>query len=147
MSARSHRPAVLDTGVLIHYAREDATYQAIEQQFGILQAGPEHHLLSSIVEGEALALARYRGWGDAKLAKLTSVLSQLVRINAGKRFVVDAYVQLYSVSRGSGRAMGQNDLWIAATALATAAELYTCDEDFCFLHPEFVTVRYVEETC
>ena len=146
MSARTRRPAVLDTGVLIHYARGDATYEAIEQQYGILDAGPEHHLLSSVVEGEALALAKYKGWGETRVAKLTSVVNHLVRIDAGKRFVVDAYVELYSVARAAGRGLGQNDLWIAATALATGAELYTCDDDFCFLAPEHITVHYIPVT-
>jgi len=146
MSPARERPAVLDTGVLVHYARRSPTYQAIEEQFGPLTAKPEYHILSTVVEGEALALANYQNWGQPKLSRLREMLGQLVRVNAGQRFVVDAYVGLYAVARSSGQAIGQNDLWIAATALATGADLYTCDDDFCFLSPQHLLVHYVPET-
>jgi len=145
MSSPARRLAVLDTGVLVHYCRQDATSRAIEEQFGILDRGPERHILSSIVEGEILALARHLGWGEDRVKRLQVVLGRLVRIDAGKRAVVDAYVELYCICRRNGQALGQNDLWIAATALAAGAELYTCDDDFSFLNPDPITVHYIPE--
>ena len=145
MSKSGRRPAVLDTGVLLHYARETKTYEAIEERFGLLKAAPEACILSSVVEGEALAFANYKKWGHAKLSRLKEVLDQLVRVNAGQRLVVDAYVSLYAVARSSGQAIGQNDLWIAATASVTKADLYTCDGDFSFLSPKYIVVHYIPE--
>ncbi len=138
---------LLDSNVLIHFARNDATAQEIENTHS-LTARSERPLLSSIVEGEVLALAKYSGWGTEKLKRLADLLAELVRVDAGLPEIVEAYVDLYCFARKSGKAIAQhdqNDLWIAATAQATAATLYTCDDDFNFLHPQHITVCYIPE--
>ena len=45
---------------------------------------------------------------------------------------------------GSHRIMGKNDLWIAATAMATGAELITTDKDFSHLDGHFLKVHYID---
>ena len=147
---QSHKElALLDTSVLIHLARNDSTGQVIEHQYALTERR-ERPLLSTIVEGETLALARYLGWGAKKAKVLQDLLHQLVRVDAGEPEIVNAYVELYNIARGSGHRMGQdsgqNDLWIGATALATRAEIYTCDKDFNWLHPQYLTVHYIPES-
>ena len=81
---------------------------------------------------------------------LQDLLHELVRVNAGEPEIVNAYVELYNIALGSGQSMGQesgqNDLWIAATALATRAEIYTCDKDFNWLHSQYLTVHYIPKS-
>ncbi len=47
-------------------------------------------------------------------------------------------------TRSSGRSLGQNDLWIAATAHAAGAHLLTMDTDFDELHPSFLTRTWID---
>ena len=42
--------------------------------------------------------------------------------------------------------MGKNDLWIAATAMATGATLLTTDKDFDHLDPTFLTRDWIDPT-
>ena len=149
MSSGGGELALLDTSVLVHIAREDSTGREIERRHS-LSSRTEPPLLSSIVEGETLALAHDWGWGEEKMKMLRQLLHQLVRIDAGEPEIVEAYVELYCVARSTGQAMGQdsgqNDLWIAATAMATGAAIYTCDHDFDWLHPEHLTVYYIPQS-
>jgi len=137
--------ALLDTGVLIHLVRNDATGQAIEEEHS-LAARMERPLLSTVVEAEVRVFAALQKWGHGKLERLDDLLAELVRVGAGLPEVVEAYIELAPVAQRQGQAIAtqnQNDLWIAATARATGAVLYTCDKDFQFLDPDFVRVCYI----
>ena len=92
-----------------------------------------------------LALARGWGWGQSKMAQLHALLVELVRVDAGMREIVEAYAELYYEATRSGNARGENDLWIAATAQATGAALFTCDTDFAWMHPDHLTVCCIPE--
>ena len=137
---------VLDTSIFVHYARDDATARMIEEQYA-LTSRKEKPLLSSIVEGEILGFAEYRGWGKPAMDQLRRIFDQLVRVNAGEPEIVAQYSGLYVLARHAGQAMWehQNDLWIAATAMAAGAEIYTCDGDFDWLHPHQLTVIRIQE--
>ncbi|MCK4324197.1 MAG: PIN domain-containing protein [Armatimonadetes bacterium] len=149
MSSGGGELALLDTNVLVHLARGDSTGLEIERRHS-LSSRAERPLLSSIVEGETLALAHDWGWGEEKMKTLRQLLDQLVRIDAGEPEIVEAYVELYCVAKSTGQSMGQdsgqNDLWIAATAMAAGAAIYTCDHDFDWLHPKYLTVYYIPES-
>jgi len=137
--------ALLDTNVLIHLVRNDATGQVIEEKYS-LAARQERPLLSTIVEAEVKVFAAISGWGDRKLTRLDEILAELVRVEAGLPQVVEAYIEIAPVAQRQGQAIAtqnQNDLWIAATARAAGAVLYTCDKDFQFLDPDFVRVCYI----
>lgn len=139
------RLALLDTDVLVHLVRQDATGQAIEARYSFA-ARPERAVLSSIVEGEILGLAWYWNWGEAKRQALQELLAELVRVDAGLPEIVEAYAQLYAEATRGGKPRGENDLWIAATAKATAAALYTCNrKHFEWMDPEHVEVHAVEQ--
>ncbi len=137
--------ALLDTNVLIHLVRNDATGQVIEEKYS-LAARQERPLLSTVVEAEVKVFAAIGGWGDRKLARLDEILAELVRVEAGLPQVVEAYIEIAPVAQRQGQSIAtqnQNDLWIAATARAAGAVLYTCDKDFQFLDPDFVRVCYI----
>lgn len=59
--------------------------------------------------------------------------------------VLNAYADLSAHLKKSGRPIGQNDLWIAATARATGSVLLTIDSDFDVLQPAWIHVERVDQ--
>lgn len=144
MSAPSNPLVVLDTSVLVHLLRQDATGAAIEQELG-LAARTERPLVSVVTEGELRALAILWHWGEGKVGALGALLDQLVLVELGHAPLVQAYAELYAAATRLGQPRGENDLWIAATAKAAKAELVTCDTDFGWLGDYQVLVHYFAE--
>jgi tRNA(fMet)-specific endonuclease VapC len=95
-----------------------------------------------VVEGELRGLADWWGWGPARIAKLEQILSQLVRVSAGELEVVKCYGRLYAQQTKLGKKVGENDLWIAATATAIDGVVLTCDSDFLKFDPTLVKCVY-----
>ncbi|XXX76486.1 type II toxin-antitoxin system VapC family toxin [Sorangium sp. So ce134] len=124
----SEGPVVLDTNVVRQLARGneigrwlDATYR--------LQTRPLRPMISIVTVGELVAFARRRGWGADRSGKLHQVIQQLVVFDIN-RAIIDHYAAIHTFLVGSGRSVGDNDVWIAATAAATTALLITTDKDF-----------------
>ena len=140
----SHTLVLLDTNVPVHLARQDATGVWIEDQFA-LTARVDRPLISTIAEGEILGFARQRNWGATRMAELTRLPGEVVRVNAGLPEVVDAYADLTVLDLRGGHNTKDNDLWIAATAKATGAVLLTCDHDFIWLNPATITVYWIAQ--
>jgi predicted nucleic acid-binding protein len=65
---------------------------------------------------------------------LQAILDEVVWIDIDHPDILDAYGEIDHASRTSGRSMGKNDVWIAATAKVTKATLLTTDVDFDHLH-------------
>ncbi len=144
MIVPADRLVLLDSNVIVHLARDDPTGQWIEEHVGLTER-TQRPLLSTVVEGEVLGLARSWGWGGRRIAALDAIFAGLVRASPGLPEIVDTYAELYTESFRTGNPSGENDLWIAATAKVAGAVLVTCDADFNWLHPEHVEVCYVEE--
>lgn len=98
---------------------------------------PERPLCSVVSVGEALHIAsrKRNEWGATKRERLRELLANLVVVQLGFGDVVDQYARLGALSDAAGRHMDSNDLWIAATTVATKAILITTDTDFDALHP------------
>jgi len=135
---------LLDTNVVIHLARDDENGKKIERQFG-LTARPERPLISSISVGELLAMAYRRRWSDDKVAKLRTLVADLVQVSAGLGEVVENYARLQCEKLENGHPGEQNDLWIAATAKAAGAVLITFDKDFQWLDGKHITVNWIAQ--
>lgn len=144
MTVTPSAPVVLDTNVVVSLARNNATGQAIEAEHG-LSARADRPLISTVAEGEILGLARSWNWGEPKLRVLREVLAELVPVEAGLPEIVETYAALYAEATRKGKPRGENDLWIAATAMVFGAELITCDKHFLWLHPEHLTVCFIPE--
>ncbi len=100
---------------------------------------------STITEGEILGFARQRNWRATRMADLTRLLGEVVRVDAGLPEVVDAYADLTVLDLHGGHNTKDNDLWIAATVKATGAVLLTCDHDFDWLNPAIITVYWIAQ--
>jgi tRNA(fMet)-specific endonuclease VapC len=134
----------LDTNVLLHYVRDDALSHKIETQYQIIATGQP--LISVVTEAEMRTLAEEFTWGAGKRRRLENVLSLCTIVPIPFGNVVDAYVEISEYSRRVGRAMGKNDLWIAATAMVTGATLLTTDRDFTHLSPLFLILTWIDPT-
>lgn len=131
---------LLDTNVVLHLLRGNETGQRIDAAMG-LRARPERPLISVITMGEALAFARYRNWGSDRTNQLEAYLRELVVVDINNGAVLRKYAEIHTFLVRQGRAVGDNDVWIAAAAAATSALLVTTDADFDPLDPEHVKVR------
>ena len=144
MSERRQPLVLLDSTVLVHLLRGDATGRWIEDAYH-LTSRRDRPLLSTVAEGEVRGLALGWGWGSRKLDELERLLQQLVIVEAGLPAIVHCYAELYVEATRGGHPAGENDLWIAATAMVTQAELFTCDQDFGWLNAVHLPVRYITE--
>jgi tRNA(fMet)-specific endonuclease VapC len=78
---------------------------------------------------------------------LAVALDNLVTLNIESEALVEAYVQVDRACRknsGGSRTLGQNDMWIAATALLSDLPLITTDQDFLPLHERLIKVHWID---
>lgn len=134
---------ILDTGILVGYARSAAYAAHCHQTYDL--SNPKHLVFTSIVsKGEILALAEKSGWGGKKRLLFAEKLNEFPSADIKTDQVVSAYAQIKAWTEGTrapsaphfpdpqkpARKMGQNDMWIAATAIASKATIITTDTDF-----------------
>jgi tRNA(fMet)-specific endonuclease VapC len=137
------RLLLLDTNVVIFLSRGGSIGQAIDARFQ-LRSRAERPLMSAITLGEALAFARFRGWGGSRIATLTDLLREFVVVDINRRAVVEQYAEMDSFLKRNGRAVGDNDVWIAACASAADATLLTTDRDFDLLHGTYLDRVWID---
>jgi len=130
---------LLDTNIVLHAVRDSELWRRVDGQFQ-LRHRPNRPLISAITVGEALALAARNDWGEEKRRRLEDHLRELVILGINVEAILRAYADLDVATRN--RPIGDNDLWIAATARATGAHLLTTDTDFDSLHPHLVQRTY-----
>jgi tRNA(fMet)-specific endonuclease VapC len=144
----SQGPLLLDTSILLQLVRNKELGQRIAAQFDLGSA--VHRPLISVVSlGEIWSLADQWQFGAAKRAFLSSVLEKMVVLDINDETVLQSYVEVDRACRkakGGARILSQNDLWIAATAVAAGAILLTSDKDFLCLHPSPCPVHYIAPT-
>lgn len=136
---------LLDTNVVVDLIRDNETGRRINAATG-LSTRVHKPLLSVVSIAEAMSLAEYWGWGAAKRDSLSKLFQELVVLDTRNPVVLERYAEIQNFAWKSGKAFGNNDVWIAATAAATGATLITCDKDFLPLDPKFTKVRCFEAT-
>lgn len=142
----------LDTNVLLFYVRDDETRKFIEQNYAPFSA--ENRSVISIVSvGEIMVLASANNWGDKKLKLVQKLIDRLIIVELNYQDIINNYIEIEQFNRnihpsktrkGSHIKMGKNDVWIAATAMATKSKLITSDKDFMHLDGEFFDVIVIE---
>jgi tRNA(fMet)-specific endonuclease VapC len=139
---------VLDTSTLLNLIRGKELGQQIDAAFG-LRAAMYRHTISIVTHGEMKVLAERNSWGDQKRGALSFALENLVTVNIDSESMIDAYVRVEEACRNAHvnpRIMGQNDMWIAATALLCDLPIITTDDDFNHLNGRLITVHWVDPT-
>ncbi len=137
------RDFLLDTSILLHLIRGNATGLAVDATYG-LRASLQRPLISVITVGETLALARRLRWGTEKQQRLLELLGELVIVDIRREPILQRYAEIDTYLVQHGHKIGDNDTWIAATAAATGATLLTSDKDFDALDSVFLTRTYIE---
>lgn len=144
------RRYLLDTGILVHYARQSKLYQQIEATEN-LSASDCMPIISVATQAEILSFAIQHNWGAKKIQSIQSFFSKLIviDINSADADLLKAYAEIDAYSKGnlperpltsSAITMGKNDLWMAATAKVADAILLTIDGDFDHLNGKFIRV-------
>lgn len=131
---------MLDTNVLIQLIRGRDVGRRIDAHLG-LRERPERPIVSVVTVGELRALALKFGWGDRKRAALDELVRQLVSVDINIDLVITRYAEIDQYAEREvkpARPLGQNDMWIAASAAAFEAHLVTTDHDFDHLAPRFI---------
>lgn len=131
------RLIILDTNVLLHLVRGRSAGKWIDEQYD-LRGRLERPLISTVTVGEILRIALRNTWGEGKTQFLRQLLAELVIVDIGQADILDRYAEIGSRLEALGRNIGDNDLWIAATASAKGAILLTTDRDFDPLHPHLI---------
>ncbi len=137
---------VLNTGVLLNLVRGKELGTRIDRAYG-LSGALQFHTISIVTVGELKVLAERRDWGAEKRDALAIALENLVTVNVESESLVKAYVEVDRACRsivGGSRTIGQNDMWIASTALLCSLPLITTDRDFLHLHQRLITVHWVD---
>ena len=141
-------PLLLDTNVLLHYARGKATGVWLRDRYDLRDTSG-HLLTCRIVIAEvqafvAKAQAQGKPWGEAKLTTLAKMLDAMHVVEINDPAMVTTYADLVvfsEVTTKPAKAMAGNDIWIAAAAKVAGATLLTSDPDFDHLHGHQITVE------
>jgi predicted nucleic acid-binding protein len=93
-----------------------------------------------VTVGELFSLADQFEWKEQKRARLTELIRELVVVEIQAQVIVETWARFHTFLKQNGCSVGDNDVWIAATASAAGALLMTTDKDFAAL----VAPRWLE---
>ena len=136
------RNLLLDTSVLIHLVRNNWIGRSIESRFR-LRTRVEKPVISIVTVGEILAFARKLSWGASRMEIVNQLFHDLVVLDFSDR-VLSLYAEIDCFLQRSGKPIQQNDIWIAATAIATGTHLLTTDKDFDPLYPAYLDRTWID---
>lgn len=137
---------VLDTSAFLNLIRGKELGEQIDRAYGLRQA-MHRHTVSIVTHAELAVLADRNGWGATRRKALKDALEQVVTVNIESQALVDAYIRIAAACQtlpGSDHVMGNNDMWIAATAFVSGLALITTDKDFNHLNGSLITVHWVD---
>lgn len=120
---------LLDTTVLLNYFRWNTCAKQVEADYA-LKASVFAPTISVVSVGELLAFALNPNWDAEKRTRLNSFIEQCIVIDLSQRDVLGNYAEPPDMNKRSATNIGQNDLWIAASARAAGLAVLTSDSDF-----------------
>jgi predicted nucleic acid-binding protein len=145
---------VLDTGIVLGCLRGAVYAQHVMDVYQPFSAS--NLAVQSIVTFAELDAMGFRlKWGEPRCAKLHDLMRKIPQQDINHPAIIRQYVEIdayrhnghpsKSLPQGkSAFSLGDNDLWIAATATAIGAILLTTDKDFIPLNDVFLQVIYVD---
>jgi tRNA(fMet)-specific endonuclease VapC len=120
---------LLDTGIVLLATRAGNASKVIDAQFG-LSASSFRPAICEVSVGEMLAFANANHWGDKRKASLMEHLKSSLIVPISHPGVHQRWADIQSTLQGAGVTVGQNDIWIAATASVTGLTVLSTDKDF-----------------
>jgi tRNA(fMet)-specific endonuclease VapC len=140
---------LLDTNVLIIYAREGEPARKLEALLGI-QGGRIEAVISVVSVGEAIAFAKKNNWGERRQTMLHELIrTKMVPVDINRPEILTAYAEIDHHCEQVLKpaiTLSKNDLWIAATARVLDCVLATTDRDFDRLHGHMLKRRWIDPT-
>ncbi len=119
---------LLDTNIVLHATRESSPVsKAVDAQFG-LSASRFRPAICEVTVAELLAFSRE--WGEKCKTLLKAQVAKTLVIPIAHPRVHEHWADISSSLRKAGLTVGQNDIWIAATASVAGMTLLTTDNDF-----------------
>lgn len=94
------RRFLLDTGVLVHYARSSSLFQSIEAEQELTKQDCIP-FVSVVTLGEIISFGIQHNWGQHKILSIKGWLSKLVilDVNSNDNTLLDAYAEIDSYSK------------------------------------------------
>lgn len=133
------RPYLLDTNILVHSIRQNNIGRQINDSYN-LTASLGSALISVVTVGELFRFAM--NWEQNKRDKLQELLDEIVWIDINNIEILKKFGEMRHYLRS--KSIGDNDLWIAATACVTNSVLLTCDRDFDPLADKFISRIWID---
>jgi tRNA(fMet)-specific endonuclease VapC len=125
------QPYLLDTNIVLHATRQGSIVsKAIDQQFN-LSASRFRPAISEVSIGELVAFTQSQSWGQRRRDLLAEQIASCLVVPISHPGVHARWAEIATALKGAGITVGQNDVWIAATASITDLTVLTTDQDFC----------------
>lgn len=134
---------LLDTNILLQLLRGNPIGQFVDRKYG-LRSNLSNCVISVVTVGEMESLSRKFAWGAGRLAALKVMLNEVPWVDIDDVALLEIYGEIDHYSNNSGRPMGKNDVWIAATAHVTKLTLLTTDLDFDHLHGTYLSRIWID---
>jgi tRNA(fMet)-specific endonuclease VapC len=145
---------LLDTNILLHYVRGSTLALLVDNEFSP-SVLPNYSVVSVVSLGEIYSLAICRKWGDQKKDILMKLLKSIPSVDINNPLILSRFSEIDAFCLGkhpekplppgeSAKSIGDNDLWIAATASVLKATLLTTDKDFLVFKGAFLDVVYLD---
>lgn len=142
------RKVLLDTSVILHYMRDDATSRKIEETHHLLSDPTTIVLISAVSVAEIEGFFLRHSYGSKQTERWSKLLEKSIILNIDGRDerLMKAYAEIQAYCQnnhpklkpGKSQNIGQNDIWIAAIAFVVGAILFSKDEDFAHLDGVFI---------
>jgi tRNA(fMet)-specific endonuclease VapC len=128
---------ICDTSFVGHFARATRLLDRYEGWGGAVIDRVEvgDPAVSIVTIAEAYAGYLKAGWGGRRLTEAEGQFDRYRRLPIRWEFV-EEWARLAVAAQGRGISIGDNDLWIAATANACRRPLVTCDRDHVRIAPD-----------
>ncbi len=133
---------ILDTNVVLAIIRGKELGNYIERHYRI-RSSPFRPFISIVTLAELYTMARRHEWGDQKYRLLATIEEELVVVNIDRRELAETYAEI-RIDIPKGVSIGQNDIWIAATAKVLGATLLTTDTDFDHMQPTHIQRIWID---
>ena len=124
------RGFLLDTNIVLHATRADSKLSAaIDAQFDLTNSR-FRPAICEVSVGELLAFTRSERWGEKRKELLREKINGTLIVPISYPGIHERWAEMSSSLRTAGISIGQNDIWIAATASVAGMTLLTTDKDF-----------------
>ncbi len=119
---------LLDTSVVLHATRQRSPVSiAIDAQFKLSESR-FRPAICEVSVGELLAFSKE--WGERRKGLLKAQIDRTLIIPIGHPGIHERWADMSSALKAAGQPIGQNDIWISATASVAGLTVLTTDKDF-----------------